>query len=76
MSVWATVKDRQSHSQILTVIDGNLTVNDFLDSSLTGTTLTEKLSSLKRPASIRHEGSTKKRSKEGGEGNEHEEEGR
>jgi hypothetical protein len=22
-------KDRQSHSQILTVIDGNLTVNDF-----------------------------------------------
>jgi hypothetical protein len=32
-------KEGQSHIQILTVIDGNLTVNDFLDSHLTGTTL-------------------------------------
>jgi len=32
-------KDRQSHRQILIIDDQNLTVLDFLDSCLTGTTL-------------------------------------
>jgi hypothetical protein len=36
-------KGRQIHIQILTIIDGNSTVDDFLDSSFTGTTLDFKL---------------------------------
>ena len=37
-------KDRQSHRQILIIDDQNLTVLDFLDSCLTGTTLRQNVS--------------------------------